>query len=214
MTAIKQQMNYALALGIVVLAVSCSVLPEREPTRIYEPARAAVPAPPVSPPVSWSLVVAKPLAGQLLEDDGIVVRPAPGVVQVYKAATWSDPVPDIVQTSIVRALEDSGRILSVSRPGGTIQGDYQLITELRAFESVYTADKSVQAQIDIYAKLVRSLDGRVVAVRSFRESEPAASEELGAVVEAFSRVLDRATVGVVGWTLASGNQAPLDSAKP
>lgn len=192
------------ALAICTLS-ACSILPEREPTAFYEPVLSSAPADPSWPKASWSLIVAKPGASQMLGSERITVRPAPGAVQVYKSASWTDSVPDLFQTALVRRFEDSSKILSVSRPGSGVSGEYQLMTEVRSFDSVY-ADGTPQAVIDIYAKLVHTTDGEVVAARSFRESEPAAGTEVDAVVDAFSRALDRSTGQIVGWTLAGGNQ--------
>ena len=109
------------ALAIVLLAASCGILPKREPIQMYEPAIARAAAPSDWPQANWSLLVAKPAAGQWLDSDRISVRPAPGAVQVYKGASWSESVPDMVQTALLRKLEDSGRILSVSRPGAGVR---------------------------------------------------------------------------------------------
>lgn len=193
-----------LMLAVLILS-ACSILPEREPLKIYEPAHVAAPADPAWPMARWSLLVPRPSSTQLLASEAITVRPGPGAVQVYKSASWSDSVPDLVQTALVRGFEDSQKILSVARPGGGVRGEYQLVTDLRAFESVYEGG-SPQAVIELYAKLVHTEDGEVVAARSFRDSEPATSTEVDDVVAAFSRSLDRTTRQVVGWTLAGGNQ--------
>lgn len=195
----------ALTALLLTLVTSCGILPKREPMKMYEPAIARNATPADWPSVKWSLLVAKPIAGQWLDSDRISVRPAPGAVQVYKGASWSESVPDMVQTALVRQLEDSGKILSVSRPGAGVRGEYQLLTEIRAFESVYGQAGQPQATVEIYAKLVHTADGHAIAARSFSETETAASEDVGTVVDAFSRSMERATRQIAGWALASGN---------
>lgn len=204
---VSQPVTRSIALTALLLTLlpSCGILPKREPIKMYEPAIAQSAAPADWPQANWSLLVAKPVAGQWLDSDRISVRPAPGAVQVYKGASWSESVPDMVQTALLRKLEDSGRILSVSRPGAGVRGEYQLLTEIRAFESVYGQAGQPQARIEIYAKLVHTADGHAVAARSFVESEAASSEEVPAVVDAFSRSMERATTQIAGWTLSSGN---------
>ena len=202
----KAKLSTLPALAALVLVTSCSILPKREPSTIYEPARSAPSAHADWPQATWSLLVAAPAAGQMLDSERITVRPTAGSVQVYKGANWSDSVPDLLQTALLRSFEDSQKILSVSRPGGGVRGEYQLLTELRAFESVYAQPGQAQAVIEVYAKLVHTADGQVVAARSFKDSEPSSSEEVGAVVDAFSRSLDRLSSQIVGWTLSNGNQ--------
>ena len=210
MIATKSCSIPVLLLASALLA-SCGILPKREPMKMYEPAIAKAAMPADWPQANWSLLVAKPVAGQWLDSDRISVRPAPGAVQVYKGASWSESVPDMVQTTLLRKLEDSGRILSVSRPGAGVRGEYQLLTEIRAFESVYAQGGQPQARIEVYAKLVHTADGHAVAARSFAESESASSEEVPAVVDAFSRSMDRATTQIAGWALSSGNASEAGS---
>lgn len=198
----------ALRMALLALACAlsaCSILPEREPTQVFEPTLTSAPADPSWPNANWSLVVAKPGASQMLASDGISVRPGAGAVQVYKGASWSDPVPDMLQTALIRRFEDSSKILSVARPGSGVSSQYQLMTEVRSFDSVYS-NGSPQAVIEVYAKLVHTADGKVVAARSFKETEPASGTGVETVVDAFSRALDRTTGKLVGWTLAGGNQ--------
>ena len=194
----------ALALLLLGALAGCGILPKREPTAIFEPTRPDATPRADLPRANWSLLVARPVAGGLLDNDRIAVRPATGEITVYKASAWTDPAPDLVQNALLRRFEDSGKILSVSRPGAGVRGEYQLQTDLRTFESVYANPGRPEARVEIYARLVNTSDGAVVAARAFSQSEPAASEDLGSVVDAFSRALGRATDEIAGWTLASG----------
>lgn len=214
MTTIKaSQARFALPMLLATgfLASSCSILPEREPVTIYQPVRATSAPNAEWPRAGWSLLVSRPVAGTQIDSERINVQPAPGTVQVYKGAAWTDAAPDLLQVSLLKGFEDSQKILSVSRSGGGVRGEYQLLTELRRFESVYAQPGQPQAMIEIYARLVHTADGRVVAARSFTGNEPAAGEAVAAVVEAFSRALDRTTGEIVGWTLRSGNEVPAHS---
>jgi cholesterol transport system auxiliary component len=187
------------------LLASCALLGKGEPIQVLDPTANVRPAPDW-PQANWSLLVLRPIAAQSLDTERIVVRPAPGALQVYKGAAWSDTAPDLVQTSLLRAFEDSGRILSVARPGGALRGEFQLATELRAFESIYSGD-APSAVIELHARLVRVTDGKATAARTFRVSEPATGTEVGTVSEAFSRALAKMDADVVAWTLAEGNRA-------
>ena len=193
-------------LAVLVAALAgCSVLPKREPIQVYEPQRTPQQAQADWPSVDWALLVAKPAAGQQLDSERITVRPDAGAVQVYQAAAWSDPAPELLQTALVRGFQDSGRILAVARPGSGVHGDYSLQSDLRAFESVYEGG-TPRAVIEIHARLVHPADGSVVAARTFREVEPAAGTEVPEVVAAFSRALDRVRGQVIGWTLVEGQR--------
>ena len=193
------------ALSCLLLVAACGVLPKREPIRIFTPTHAAAADSSAWPQANWALLVAEPIASQTLDSESISVRPSEGSVHVYKGASWADPAPDLVQAALMRRFEDSGKILSVARPGVGINGQYQLLTELRSFEAVY-ANGAPQAVVELQAKLVDARDGHVIAARAFTEREPAAGEDVEYVVQAFSRALDRSTAAVAGWTLVEGNR--------
>lgn len=193
----------ALLVALAVACGGCSVLPKREPIQVFTPTHAAVVVAPEWPSVRWSLLIAKPSASQQIGSERIAVQPAAGAVQVYNAAAWSDPAPELVQTALLRGFEDSGRILAVARPGSGVHGDYSLQTEVRSFTSVY-AGGTPQAVVEIYARLVHPADGGVVAAKLFRQVEPASGEDVTQVVDAFSRALDRSRDQIIGWTLATG----------
>jgi cholesterol transport system auxiliary component len=192
------------ALLLVATLGACSILGGAEPIQILDPSAKVAPSADW-PQARWSLLVLRPIASQALDTERIVVRPGPGALQVYKGAAWSDTAPDLVQTSLLRAFEDSGRILSVARPGGAVRGEFQLTSELRAFDSIYEG-ATPNAVIELHARLVRVNDGKALAAKTFRVSEAAAGTDIGTVSEAFSRALAKLDGAVVAWTLAEGNR--------
>ena len=124
-----------VAAAVAICAVAaCGVIPKREPISIHEPPAPAAGSQGEWPQANWSLLVAKPAASQMLDNDRIVVRPDGGEITVYKGAAWPQTSTEMVQDALLRRFEDSGRILSVSRPGAGVRGEYQLQTDLRAFE--------------------------------------------------------------------------------
>jgi cholesterol transport system auxiliary component len=205
----------ALLVALAVAGAGCSVLPKREPTQVFAPSSGPVVAGADWPTVSWALLVAKPSAGQQIDSERIGVRPGDGAVQVYHAASWSDPATDLVQTALVRGFEDSGKILAVARPGSGVHGDYSLQTEVRSFTSVYEGG-TPQAVVEVYARLVHPADGGVVGAQLFREVEPAAGTDVAQVVDAFSRALNRTRDRMIGWTLQTGqaHEARASAAPP
>jgi cholesterol transport system auxiliary component len=195
-----------LAAGLLASSLgACAILGGADPVQILDPSAKVVPAADW-PQARWSLLVPRPIAVQVLDTERIVVRPAPGALQVYKGAVWSETAPDLVHTSLLRAFEDSGRILSVARPGGAVRGDFQLTSELRAFDSIYDG-ATPDAVIELHARLVRTTDGKAVAAKTFRVSERAGGTDIGTVSEAFSRALAKLDGQVVAWTLQQGNQS-------
>lgn len=193
-----------LSLSLLSLA-GCSVLgsQQRDPVTIYAPQVAVTPDP-SWPAVKWQLAVMKPTAARVVDSPRIAVRPVPGELQVYNGVAWSQPSTDLVETTVLRALEDSGKIPSVARAGTGIRADYKLVMDLRRFESDYAGAAVPSATIELNAKLLHVNQQRVVASRTFLRKRQSAGTEVVQVTAAFDQALGELAGEVVGWTLASG----------
>ena len=185
----------------------CSVLAggDRQSTTIYAP-QVRIEADPAWPTVDWQLSIAKPSAARLIDSPRINVRPTPAELEVYRGATWSQPATDILEDTLLRGFEDSGRIGAVARIATGIRSDYKLATDLRRFESDYRGGEVPAATIELNAKLIHSIDQRVVAARTFVVIEPASSTDIASVASAFETALNKTTTDLVGWTLLSGQR--------
>ncbi len=191
---------------VCLLAVAgCSVLAggDRQSTTIYAP-QVRVQADPAWPQVGWQLAIAKPSAARLVDSPRINVRPTPGELEVYRGATWSQPATDMLEDTLLRGFEDSGRIAGVARIATGIRSDYKLTIDLRRFESDYRGTALPAATIELNAKLIHSIDQRVVASRTFVTVEAAGSTATGDVAKAFESALQKASTELIGWTLLSG----------
>ena len=156
--------------------------------------------------MSWQLSVAKPSAARIIDSQRINVRPTPGELQVYHGAGWAQPATDMLEVSVVRAFEDSGKIAAVARIGAGIRSDYKLAIDVRRFESDYAGQSLPAATIELNAKLLHSSDQRVVASRTFTVARPSSSTDTAAVAAAFEQALTQVTTELVGWTLITGQQ--------
>lgn len=197
----------ALVATLLLLALAgCSLFPAKEPLALYAPTAKVVPDA-AWPNVAWQLQVPRPLASELVDSPRIVVRPKPGELQVYKGAVWAEPAPDLVEDALVHAFEDSGRIGGVARRGSGVAGDYELLLDLRRFESDYAGGTTPRAEVEITAKLIATRSNMVVGSRTFHRSTPASGTAVGAVSQAFDAALSAALAEIVGWTLAEGQRA-------
>ncbi len=197
--------SLVLATTSLALLSGCSVLgsQQRDPVTIYAPQVTVVPQA-SWPSVTWQLVVAKPTAARVVDSPRIAVRPVPGELQVYKGVTWSQPSTDLVEATVLRALEDSGKIPAVARLGSGIRADYKLVMDLRRYEADYAGNAVPSATIELTAKLLHTTDQRIVASRTFLQREPSSSVEVAQVTVAFDHALEKLGSEVVGWVLTTG----------
>jgi cholesterol transport system auxiliary component len=142
------------------------------------------------------LVVAEPTALSILNTDRIVVR-THGEIAHLPRAQWSDRLPRLVQSRIVEAFESGSRLRAVGTPGDKLAADYQLVTDVRAFN--VSVNSEPMAEVEISAKVVSDRGGRVLASKVFRASVPAASangpDAVVALDEAFRQVISE----MVAW---------------
>jgi cholesterol transport system auxiliary component len=138
-----------------------------------------------------SIVVSEPVGIQPFEADRIIVRQGGGSLSFLGGGQWADRLPRLIQTRIIQSLENAGRLRSVSRPGDKVAADYQLISEIRAFD-IQTA--TGEAVVDLSLKLVADGTGRVAAARIFTARVPVAAVDAASG----ARALDQALVTVLG----------------
>jgi cholesterol transport system auxiliary component len=191
---------------LAALLAGCSILPEKTEISLFAP-DPRVQADPAWPTVSWQLVIPRPAGAALVDSARIAVRPAPGELQVYKTAAWTQPALDLVHDAVLHAFEDSGRIAGVARRGEGLNADYQLLLDVRRFDSDYAEPGGPAAVVEVGAKLLADDSDQVVASRVFRHAVPAAATDVGSVAEAFEAALSGATRDIVGWTLAEGQSS-------
>ncbi|HEX5754926.1 MAG TPA: ABC-type transport auxiliary lipoprotein family protein [Arenimonas sp.] len=194
----------SVTVGASVLLAACMSFGDKTPVAVYAP---QVRIEPVAdaPKVDWSLLIARPRAGDLLDSERIAVRPEPGLLQPYKAAAWSEPLPDLLQSMLLRGFEDSGRILGVARQASGVRGDVTLLLDIRRFESEYRApEQAPTVVLEVQAKLVAQPAGKVLAARTFKQEAEAAGEKLPAVTAAFESASSALVAEMVGWSLEYG----------
>ena len=203
----------ALAVAAAALA-GCGILPKQETLALYDPTpqRSATQdtANTSAPRMDWQLQIARPYADTMHDSARILVRPQPGELQVYRGAAWVQPAPDIVQDTLLRAFTDSGRLAGVGRRGDGVSARYQLLLDLRRFESDYgnanNDGAAPNVRIELGARLVQNADNRVVASRVFDIATPADGTDVAQINRAFQRGLGEATTQLIDWTLSEGQR--------
>ena len=220
----------AAALCAIALLPACSVLPEAQPLDVYvlpvtgdasagavsaarETARATAPAAPASATVpagssapaatgaqAWSLRVVRPAAGVHLAGQRIVVMPEGNRVSVYQGAGWSDPAPVLVRDRVLEAFRADGRVGALSSDERQLHADFELDSDLRAFQSEYRGGRP-EAVLRLDARLVHTASRRIVASRTFEQRQPTEDPAVPAVVQAFGTAADRLSAEVVEWTV-------------
>ena len=142
------------------------------------------------------LLIADPSALKALASEQILVRVSGSEVQYLSKSQWSDKLTRVVQSKLVEAFEDTGRLGGVGKPGQGLAIDYQLISDVRAFEiATGGGDRGV---VEISAKLLNDRNG---SVKAFRAEAPSRGSGSSAYVAALDQAFGRVTGEIVAWTL-------------
>jgi cholesterol transport system auxiliary component len=142
------------------------------------------------------ILVQQPTALRAIDSEQIVIRVAPSQIQYLSKAQWGDKLPRMVQAKLVEAYELGG----VGVPGQGLAIDYQLVTDIRAFEIDTTGGS--HAVVEISAKIVNDRNGTVRTQKVFRQAVPANGSNDG-LVKGLDRAFASVTAEIVNWTLQS-----------
>lgn len=147
------------------------------------------------------ILVQQPTALQALNSEQIVIKVSSSEIQYLAKAQWSDKLPRMVQAKLVEAYENSGKVGGVGVPGQGLAIDYQVITDIRAFE-IRTGGGS-QAVVEISAKIVNDRNGSVRGQKVFSQTVPTGGGSNEAFIKALDRAFASVTTEIVDWTLTS-----------
>ena len=201
-----------LLVGASALALSgCGGLglgPTDANNTIYVLQPALAPAPQSATPVSWALAVDVPTALDSIDGRRITLVKADGTMDYYANAEFPDRVPTLVQTALVAAFEDSGRVPSVGRTQDALHADYELGVEVRDFSAHYDSqDKDgkpggvPKVTVSLICQMSTAHGRKIVANFSATQNTDASENSTGAVVRAMNTALAAAVQQIVGWAL-------------
>jgi cholesterol transport system auxiliary component len=140
------------------------------------------------------IVVTEPGAVQPLESDRIIVKEANGAVSSLGGGQWADRLPRLVQSRLIQTFENSSGLKAVARPGGGVTPDFQLTSELRAFQ---IDAPTGQAVVELSVKLVQDRSGRIASTRVFTGRVPVGTIDAANAAQALDRALSIVLLDIV-----------------
>ncbi|EPL08345.1 ABC-type transport auxiliary lipoprotein family protein [Pseudomonas sp. CF161] len=205
MTPICRAFGHLALIGGFALSSACSILPKGEPVDVYRLPVAQVAANKGTGQVQhWSLRVAKPVAGDALNNARIAVLPEGNLISSYKNSRWSDPAPILLRNRLLDGFQRDGRVPLLSTDDSNLQADFELGGELQAFQSQYQGN-AVEVVIGLDARLVRGYDQKILASKRFEVRQPLNDPKVPAVVAGFGQAGDALSRQVVDWAVAQGS---------
>ena len=201
----KTPVSYVLA-AACLLTGCVSVLPEAAPPAprfsIGEGIEEASPG----APITWSLSVDEAAATRAVDTTKIAIVRSEGRYEYYSGGEWTDRAPLLFQTSLVRSLQNSGRILGVGSRASQPIADLVLQTDMRRFSINETGAFPV-AEVEVFARIT-DLRGRVKAAQRFSQSAELNRNDASGAAAALNRATKEIVSEIVDWTLAEGDNIP------
>ncbi|MFM8700345.1 MAG: ABC-type transport auxiliary lipoprotein family protein [Hyphomicrobiales bacterium] len=142
------------------------------------------------------MAVGEPFVLKLLDTDRALVRDIDGSISALAGVQWTDRVPALVQARLIRAFEENGR--PAIRTGSGMSADYVVSSELTAFQ--VTSGESPTVDIQIGVKLVQSIDGKIIGVRTFRGQNAITTIDGASVRDGFASLLGDISDNVARWS--------------
>jgi cholesterol transport system auxiliary component len=147
------------------------------------------------------ILVPEPAALKALDSEQIVIRVTPSEIQYLAQARWSDRLPKMVQAKLVEAYENSGKLGGVGKPGEGLAIDFQIVSDIRAFQ-IETSGGD-HAHVEISVKVLNDRNGSVKAQHVFSAEAPVSGAGNPAFIAALDAAFAKVTADIVGWTLKS-----------
>jgi phospholipid/cholesterol/gamma-HCH transport system substrate-binding protein len=140
------------------------------------------------------IIVPEPSALMSLDSERITTVSADGVLSGLQDGQWSDAVTRIVQTAIIRGLEDSRAFGGVSRPLDDLTSDFRVAIDVRKFQ----IGPGPVAEVELGGKIIDG-KGRIVGTQVFRGSAPAKSSDAAGAVAGFDQAMSKTGPDFVAW---------------
>ncbi len=187
-------------LGVVALP-GCSVLGISGVARdIYELQPVTLPA--QTGRTSQRLMVLMPTAPAAIAIDRILIKQDPIAVTYLPEASWSDSVPQMLQSVLIRTLATDGRLGFVGAQGSGPIPNTVLLTRIDAFEVAALADGRFDVRISFEFTVLRDRDQRVLGTRRVAGSQIIANDRADTIARSFQLLLDDLLPDAAAWVLA------------
>ena len=159
----------------------------------------ALPDPGVPGGTTAQILVPEPRALEALATSKIAVKPTPITLSYYASVALEDTAPKVLQRMLLDTYQNTGRVRAVGLPGQSLLINYQVVTEVRAFQAeTYDGDR---ARVVVSVKLLNDSNGRVVKDRIFTTVVPISGDSAEAAAEGLNRATQQLSADIVAWTL-------------
>ncbi len=148
-----------------------------------------------------TLLVARPEASAAIATDRIMVKPDAASITYLPDARWTDELPAVFQSLLVRSISGTGRLGYVGNSEGGPVPDTALLVRMDAFEVQVVGEGAFVVMVDVALTLLNDKSQRVIGTRSFAQTASAVDDSPLAIVAAFQGLLDQMLPAMADWVV-------------
>ena len=193
----KSELGPATALAASLLVAGCfGGLKNGAPP----PVNYRISAPKLAPgaPLAADVLLAVAATAPGLDGTGIAGRGPGSRIDFLAGARWPVRTPALIESALIEALQDSGRLRSVQGDFGRSRTTHSLTLEVRRFEADYTGGEPPVARVALAVTVGRQSDRGVLAAFTVEAEERTSENRVSAVVAALDAAFQRAADEVAG----------------
>jgi cholesterol transport system auxiliary component len=209
-------------ISLVLLLPGCAKLLTEPPRPLY---RIGAPTdfPATLPRVPVQIVVATPYASGALDSQRIALSRSPVSLDYLADGDWIDRAPNMLQTVLIEAFENSRTVAGVGPQSLSLRADYVIESDLRHFEVAYDlpsgdsgpgdshaagAEGRPVAWVALAVKLVKVPEHKILAQTVVSAREAAAVNATPQIAVAFNTAAASVARQVVSWAVTSPALSP------
>ncbi len=163
--------------------------------------RLSAPALAAGEPLPFELSLPLPVPAPGLAGERIAVVYPDRRLDYFAGARWGADLPTVVQSLLVDALRNSGRLRAVQGEASPFTVTHVLQVEVLRFEASYAGKGPPTVQVALAATLGRRQGRAVIASYSASAAVPATADRLGAIAAAFEQAFGQAATELSARTL-------------
>lgn len=146
------------------------------------------------------VLIAEPTALKTLDGQNIVIRRSAGSIEYLSGAQWADRLPEIIQARLAETFQQTGRLGGVGKPGEGLAIDYQVVTDIRAF-NIRIGNPTV-AEMELFVRVLNDRNGVVRASRTFKAAVPVQGSGNDAFVAALDAAFGQVASEITEWSIS------------
>jgi cholesterol transport system auxiliary component len=131
-----------------------------------------------------------------------MIRPSAAAVTYLPEARWSDDLPAVIQSLLIRSIAGTGRIGYVGRTDGGPVADTVLLVRIDRFEVEATDVDTFEVAVSIALTALNDRTQAVKSSRSFTQSVFAQDTTPVTIVAAYQSVIDVLAPAMADWAIS------------